>query len=137
MKVSTSDYAISNRDETEDKFYTIKGMESFLDENGDPRTDQNSDTIYAKAIKSYTSKDITNKFLHYRYYILTDSNSNIYNPTGESSIGSITKRNQVYLNKICKNEQVFTEVTNRIFNYYISFLKTKSKKFLTAAQREI
>lgn len=137
MKVNTSDYRISNRDTAEDKFYTIKGMESFLDENGDPRTEQNSQNIYAKAIKSYASKDITNKSLHYRYYILTDSNNNIYNPIEESSIFSITTKNQTYLNKVCKNEQVFTEVTNNIFNYYVSFLKTKSKKFLIAAQREI
>lgn len=137
MKINTSDYKISNRDTTEDKFYTVKGMESFVDDNGDPRTTQDSQDIYAKAIKSYASKNITNKVLHYRYYILTDSNNNLYNPIEESSILSITTKNQSYLNKICKNEYVFTEVTQNVFNQYISFLKTKSKKFLTAAQREI
>jgi len=137
MKINVSDYKISNRDTTEDKFYTIKGIESFIDENGDPRTNNDSDNIYAKAIKSYASKDIQNKTLHYRYYILTDSNGNPHNPIEQTSLSSITKKNELYMNKVCKTIHIFTEVPKNIFDYYISFLKTKSKKFLIAVQREL
>lgn len=137
MRVNAADYKVSTRDITEDKFYTVYGLESFIDDNGDPRTTQDSDKIYAKAIKSYSSKDIHNKNLQYRYYILTDSNNNLYNPIEESSLLSITTKNQSYINKVCKNEQIFTEVTHSTFNQYVSFLRTKSKKFLVSAQREI
>jgi hypothetical protein len=137
MRVNASDYKISTRDTTEDKFYTINGLESFIDDNGDPRTTKESDSVYAKAIKSYSSKDLYNKTLQYRYYILTDSNNNLYNPIEESSLLSITTKNQSYINKVCKNEQIFTEVSQNIFSQYISFLRTKSKKFLISAQREI
>lgn len=137
MRVNVSDYKISSRDTTDDKFYTILGNESFIDDNGDPRTDPQSNGIYAKAIKSYASKDIQNKNLHYRYYIRSDSHNNFYNPLEDSSLLSITTKNQSYINSICKNEEIFTEVTQNTFSQYIAFLRTKSKKFLVAAQREI
>jgi hypothetical protein len=137
MRVNAADYKLSTRDSADDKFYTVNGSESFIDEDGDPRTTKDSNNIYAKAIKSYASKDMQNKTLYYRYYILTDSNNNLYNPVDESSLLSITTKNQSYINKVCKNEQIFTEVTQSVFNQYISFLRTKSKKFLVAAQREI
>jgi hypothetical protein len=134
MRVDTEDFRVK-QDHEKNKFYTSFGHESFLDDEGFPRSESENDQTFAKAIKSKVAKAFGSNNLSYRYYIKTDPNKNIINPTETYSIK--TKEKSSFINKTCKIEVVFSEVTESIFNQYINFLKTSNTKWLTSAQREL
>jgi hypothetical protein len=137
MLINAETFKIDSSDTSYDRYYTVSGSESFLDNDGFPRTETETPLTFAKAIKNKKSKDLKNSGMQYRYYILVDENNNIINPV---TIHSLPEHNNAigkHTNKICKANRAFKEVTLQIFNQYIFFLKTKSKKFLAGAQREI
>lgn len=134
MKINLSEFATNNTDCVA-KLYTLIGSESFIDDDGFPRLSTENHEVYAKAIKNKPGKKF-NSDIQYRFYIKTDPNKNICNPIEiHSSIKN--KKNTAFLNKICKNEEIFTEVTPQIFDHYINFLKTKNIRWLDNAQREL
>lgn len=134
MKINLSEFA-SNKVDHISKFYTLIGYENFIDEDGFPRSSIEDSSVCARAIKNKQGKKF-NSDIQYRFYIKTDPNKNIYNPIEiYSSIKD--KQSNSFLNKICKAEQVFTEVTPQVFGLYINFLKTKNIRWLNEAQREL
>lgn len=134
MRVDTEDFRIKQSQE-QNKFYTLLGHESFCDDEGFPRSESENDQTFAKAIKSKVAKAFGSNNLSYRFYIKTDPNKNIINPIETHSIK--TKEKSSFINKTCKIEAVFSEVTESIFNQYINFLKTSNTKWLNSAQREL
>jgi hypothetical protein len=134
MRVDTEDFKVKQNQE-QNKFYTLLGQESFCDDEGFPRLQDENNKTFAKAIKSKVAKAFGSNNLSYRYYIKTDPNKNIVNPTETYSIK--TKEKSSFINKICKIEAVFSEVTESVFNQYINFLKTNNTKWLNSAQREL
>lgn len=117
-------------------YFTNKGSESYLDDNENPRLDTDGPKVYAKAIKNKRSKHFsTEQPIGYSFYIKTDPNKKIYNPTVLQSIEP--KIQKSFINKVCKNDLIFTEVTQSIFNQYINFLRTGNNMWLNRAQREI
>jgi hypothetical protein len=134
MRVDTEDFKIKQNQE-QNKFYTLLGQESFCDDEGFPRLQDENDQTFAKAIKNKVAKTFGSNNLLYRYYIKTDPNKNIFNPIETYSIK--TKEKSSFVNKICKIEAVFSEVTESVFNQYIKFLKTSNTKWLNSAQREL
>ena len=135
MKVDISQF-ISKDIEPELKLYTRKGEENFIDEDNNFRLSTESPQVYAKAIRKRLSKNFAgNKNLAYAYYIKTDPNRNLYNPMDLHTIEPKVKKS--FINKICKTELVYTEVTENIFNKYLTFLRTENIKWLQDAQREI
>jgi hypothetical protein len=129
-----NNFTLDKKEDTE-KYYTIKGLESFVDEDNYPRLDKNSDNVFAKAVKNKLSKNFNSGIVNYSYYIKTDPNKNIYDPRTSYSIEPKIKKS--FINSICKNVLVFTEVSHSIFTKYINFLKTENKKLLQEIQREI
>lgn len=122
--------------EPEVKFYTKKGEESFVDEDKNYRSSIDSPQVYAKAIRKRLSKNFAgNKNLAYAFYIKSDPSRNLFNPMDLHSIEPKVKKS--FINKVCKTELVFTEVTESIFNKYLTFLRTENIKHLQDAQREI
>lgn len=116
------------------KLYTLMGYEAYTDDNGYPRLSIENERVFAKAIQNKKGKSF-NSEMQYRFYIRTDPNKKIYDPV---VIHSTTDKNpSSFLNKICKTETVFTEVSEYIFNQYITFLKTKNQQLLVNAQREL
>jgi hypothetical protein len=135
MKIDMSEF-ITKTDEPEQKFYTKKGEESFVDEDKNFRSSIESSQVYAKAIRKRLSKNFAgNKNLAYAFYIKSDPSRNLFNPIDLHTIEPKMKKS--FINKVCKTELVFTEVTESIFNKYLTFLRTENIKWLQDAQREI
>lgn len=135
MRVDLSDFKSNNKSSDDTKLYTIQGSEDFIDDDNNPRLNTESELTYAKCLKSqYTKSFHHQNAIPYKYFVKCDPNKNLYNPiTGFSSINSRSN----FLNKVCKSELVFTEVSEAIFSKYINFLRTSSLQWLTSAQRDI
>lgn len=137
MRVDISDFVVNNNKSLDDEYYTLIGKENFLDNNGFPRTLENSSVIYAKAIKNKKTKNLQNNNTHYRYFVLADKNNILYNPIVLHSVDDQNHHTYDFINGVCKNGLDFKEVSYDIFKNYLSFLKTSSKKFFTKAQRDM
>lgn len=137
MRIDKNQFVIEkNKGNTETLYFTTKGEETFLDEYSNPRLENDGPTVYAKAIKDKKSKQITNDSpIGYSYFIKTEPNKKIYDPTKLYSVESKVKKS--FINNVCKNQLVFTEVTKSVFDQYISFLRTGNILWLNKAQREI
>ena len=139
MRPKFSDFNISHNQSNLDievRLYTKAGDQDFIDDNNNPRLNQENDKVYAKAVKDKPSKDLTNKSPRgFTYYIKADPNKNLHNPTELYSVQSKTPKS--FLNKVCKSELSFLEVSESVFNKYINFLKTENAQWLTNAQREV
>lgn len=133
MKVNISEFRVKT-ESAESKLYTLIGQEQYLDEDGYPRSQIENDNVMAKAIRNKPGKSMGSS-MQYRFYIKTDPNKKIYDPTEIYSLNDKNKGS--FLNKICKTETIFSEVTENIFVRYIEFLKTKNHKLLSNAQREL
>ena len=132
MKISI----FQKNDNLHQEYFTIFGKQSFIDDDGYPRV--NDDThAYAKKIKDKKSKNISSTKLAYSFYIKTDPNFNIINPIKLASDPGFDLQTQKQLNKTCKQIDKYTEVNASIFSKYIEFLKTQNTSWLIAAQREL
>jgi hypothetical protein len=132
MKLDVSEFKIKS-EHTETKLYTLTGLESFVDDDGFPRLSIEDHKTFAKAIKNKLGKAFTSS-MQYRFYIKTDPSKKILDPIQRHSI---KESKGSFVNKICKSETVFSEVSEYIFNQYINFLKTKNPHWLQNAQREM
>lgn len=106
-------------------FYTTMEDRSELDEQGFPIT---SDENHACAKKNYNSKTFTS-----RTFIKVDSYGRAYNPIGMYSENQINK----FSAKAGKKTYNFKEVNDKVFNYYINFLRTKNQAWLRNTEREM
>lgn len=135
MKINSSEFIIDHSS-SETKYYTKKGCENFSDDSGNPRLDKDCDKVYAKATKDKLSKNFTDKSrIGFSYYVKSTPEKVLYNPLETYSIDPKIKKS--FVNKICKVELKFLEVSESVFNMYVNFLKTENTKWLTKAQREI
>jgi hypothetical protein len=111
---------VSSTQKIEDRFYTIWGMEDYIDEEGNTR--QKTET------KNTFAKNTNGKFL-----IKIGLDNRVYNPLGLFSEGRPNK----VLAKIGKNEFNFKRVNSKVFDLYVSFLRTKNIAWLNNANREL
>jgi len=119
------------------EYYTLLGMHDFLDDSGYPRLDNDANNSYAKLVNNKPSKLSTDKKLYNRYYIKVNPNNQITNPIEIYSEKNNDLSARPFINKICKKESSYKEVTQSIFNKYIEFLKTKKLQWLKDAQRDL
>lgn len=104
--------------------YTIFGKHDELDNDRNPIINQENDNAFAK-------KTVTpNKT---RYFVKTGAYGKIYNPIGLYSEGTSAK----FMAKTGKPAWQFKEVNNKIFDMYVSFLRTKNIAWLNNAEREM
>jgi hypothetical protein len=107
----------------EDEYFTVSGLEDYLDINNNPRvTSPEDNKILAKKV---TREDNSTK-----YSIKIDSNGKIYNPV------SMYVDKESFLDKVCRGSEKFKEVNFKIFNMYIHFLRTKNLAWINNAERE-
>ena len=134
MRINASDFI--NNKEPETKLYTKKGQESYIDEESNYRLSVENNHVYAKAIKNKSPKSFADREkVRFSYHIKSQPNKILYNPLDLYSIEP--KISKSFINKICKNELMFIEVTESVFNKYLSFLRTENVQWLKEAQREI
>jgi len=135
MALNPTDFTL-NHSVAETKYYTRIGDQDYLDDDGNPRVYVDNNLVYAKAVKDKRSKHFNGpENMAYSYYVKTDPNKNLYDPTNLHSIEPKIKKS--FLNKVCKSELVFSQVSESVFNKYLNFLKTENSQWLTTAQREL
>lgn len=123
----TSDFFIKQNKENVDKsteLYTIIGKHQFLDKNKNPRTNTETNDTCAKKISSGSSV---------KFFIKTGIYGKIYDPIGLYSEGTSAK----FLARAGKKAWDYKQVNNKVFDMYLSFLRTKNKAWLTNAEREL
>lgn len=139
MKVDSSQFHIQHnapQDSGDSKLYTKKTDAEFTDDSNYPRLSVDSDKVYAKAVRDKPSKNFRDKNrVGYSYYIKSAPNKILFNPIELHTIEP--KLAKSFLNKICKTELMFLEVSESVFNMYLNFLKTENTQWLVKAQREI
>jgi len=137
MKINTNNFKMSDN-KYETKLYTLPTFATFTDEDDNPRLSIDNDKVFAKAVKNKLSKNFNEpNRVGFSYYIKAQPNRILYNPQEFYSIDSSNKSTFSFINKICKNELVFQEVPESVFNKYINYLRTSNTKWLTDAQREV
>lgn len=137
MRIDRNQFVVNQTVAGEETLYfTSSGNETFLDDKDNPRLEKDGPTVYAKAVRDKKSRQITKDApIGYSYFIKTEPNKKIYDPTVLHSVES--KIQKSFINKTCKNELVFTEVTKSVFDHYVNFLRTGNGACLNTAQREI
>lgn len=126
-----------DNDSNSELYYTLKGYEEFLDNEGYPRTTNNqSIDIAAKCIRNKKSKHFQQDIYYYSFYIRSTPNDSLYNPIEKySSIED--KRQFEFIDKVCKEKWTFKEVSQVTFKKYLEFLKTKQTSWLKDAERDL
>jgi len=104
--------------------FTMIGFQDSIDTEKRPVLSKDSDKVFAKKV---THDDKS------KYYIKTGTYGKIFNPIGLYSEG----RESQFLSKIGKKAWNFKEVSPKVFDLYITFLKTKNLAWLNNAEREL
>ena len=105
-------------------YYTLMGDHDKLDEDELPISLNDSTKVLAKKTTINHST---------KYFVKVGTHGKIYNPIGLFSEGNVNK----FLSKIGKKAWEFKEVNMKVFNLYLSFLKTKNLAWLNNAEREM
>lgn len=113
----------SKQNETE-QLYTILGKEEYIDSDQNPRKHTDNNEVYAK---KNTRIDGSVKYL-----IKTGIDKKLYNP-----LSPIDKEsNRAFLDRVSRSNDRFRSVSQKTFNWYIQFLRTKNTAWLHNAERE-
>jgi hypothetical protein len=134
MKIPAQDFIV-NKSQSESRYYTTFQYQEFVDDEEYYRLSKDSDKVFAKVIKGGLSRDMTNSNpAQYKYYVRGTNGKKLHDPFPKYSVSD---NKSSFLDKVCKGDQQFIEVTKSVFEKYIVFLKTESNQYLTSAQREI
>ena len=114
----------SNQNTTE--VFTIKGNQTFLDDNDYHRLNDDQENSYNAFAKKVTRGQRT------KYYVKRGRHGRLFNPIGLYSEGTAKKQ----LRHAGKPEWEYKETTAQVFNKYIKFLKTRNVAWLNNAERE-
>lgn len=110
--------------------YTMSGKQDFLDEDGYPRLNdlsgKKAEDRHEAHAKVLPDGDKT------KFFAKIGRHGKLYNPIGMYSEGTSAK----HVKHAGRPEWVFREVTKKVFDYYIQFLKTKNAAWLNNAERE-
>ena len=109
-----------------ESYFTLIGYEEFQDNDFNPRVKQENEITYAKSI--YVPDNNST-----RYYVKLDSRGKLYNPIGTYQ----DNQQHQFINKVCKDTMRYKDVSPKIFDMYLSFLKTKNESWLNNAEREM
>jgi|LauGreDrversion4_2_1035121.scaffolds.fasta_scaffold08420_7 hypothetical protein len=112
------------------EYFTLKGHQDFLDDQGNPRSNGDGNDVLAKKICYYDENNSV-VVAKTRYQIKIGAYGRIFNPIGMYSEGNANK----FSSKSGKEEWRMKEVNESIFNLYVAFLKTKNVAHLTLAER--
>lgn len=115
-------------------YYTTGQYQEFIDDNDNYHRKIDDSKVFAKSVKRGYSTDIKESSpLYNKYYIKVYPNKKLYDPFPLYSIGD-TKNS--FVDKICKSENLYKEVTESVFNMYLNYLKSESVQWFNKAQRE-
>jgi hypothetical protein len=104
--------------------YTLSGEIDIEDNDVNLLVTSNGEQICAKTISRIDGS--------IKHMIRIDSNNKFYNPI--SIYG--TENNKTFLDRICRSNQKFREVSEKTLNFYVKFLQSKNILWLNNAERE-
>lgn len=119
----------------ESRFYTTLQYQDFVDEQDNSRSSTENSKVFAKAIKNGLSRDMTRSGAQFfKYYIRCSSNKTLHDPFPKYS----TSDNKTsFIDKVCKSDNSYKEVTYSVFDKYLNYLKTENSQWLKNAQKEL
>ena len=110
--------------------YTITGKEDYLEDSKYPCVESDSETAQESPI-AFAMKITIGK--RTKYYAKRGKHGRLFNPVGMFSEGMASKR----LGHAGRLEWRFTEVGEKVFEFYRNFLRTKNIAYLHNAEREL
>ena len=110
--------------------YTLTGKEEYLANDHYPCIKLDSETAQ-ESPDAFAMKITIGQ--RTKYYAKLGKHGRLYNPIGMFSEGMVSKR----LGHAGKLESRFTEISERVFNFYKDFLRTKNIAYLHNAEREL
>lgn len=110
--------------ELSEEFYTLSGCEDFFDKQNQPRKKEFCSETYAKKIIRDDGS--------VRYSVRFDTNGKLFNPISMYE----NKQNQTFLDRVCRSSEKFKNVSYKVFDLYVNFLRTKNIAWLNNAERE-
>lgn len=122
---TTNSIMKEDSDDQVENNYTLSGLEEFSDDDNYPRLKETEN-------KNVFAKKISRKNGSIKYMIKVSSNGKFYNPV---SIYGIEEQ-KTFLDKICRSNNKFKEVNNKVFSLYLKFLTSKNPSWLSNAERE-
>ena len=111
--------------------YTFKGEQDFYNKLGYPMLDLEEDDNPLDDPDAYAVKIVKGRKVN--YYIKRGKYGKLFNPIGMYSEG----RKHVQMRHAGRPEWRMEPTNEKIFTYYINFLKTKNPAWLNNAEREI
>lgn len=119
--------SVENKEKTKEnnKFFTTKIDCDFHDEENNPRVNNEEDERVLAKIKR--KQDNT-----YKYLVKIDNNKNLFNPKTDLSDNKRNNLSDQYFSQ----SSSFKEVSKKVFDYYLTFLRTSNILWLNTAQRE-
>jgi len=133
MKVEHQSFVVNSK-LPETKYYTTLQYQEFVDEDECSRVSKDSDKVFAKSIPERLPKDNGSKIPQTKYYVRGTNGKNLFDPFPKYSVSD---NKSSFVDKVCKGDQRFLEVTKSVFDKYINFLKTENRQYFNAAQKEI
>jgi hypothetical protein len=105
----------------------MSGQEDYLDQELNPRLKKDNDKTVAKALARSDNSS-------YKYLIKIGAYGKIYNPI---SIYDPDAKQPKFMTRVRKSEWEFKEVSPKVFDHYINFLRTKNLSWFNNAEREL
>jgi hypothetical protein len=116
-------------------FYTTLQYQEFVDDQENSMVKNEGAKVFAKSVKAGYSKDITNTNPKYnRYYVRIEANKKLYDPFPKYSVSD---NRASFIDKVCKSNNSYKEVTESVFNMYLNYLRTENVQWYNKAQREL
>lgn len=117
------------------KYFCSKQNQEFIDDEGNFRCEADSKGILAKALPERKTKSMTDRTLHYNYYIMCNPQLKPFNPVVKHTI---EKQNEnSYIDATCKGDWSLKKVNIHVFNTYIEFLRTENTRLLRIVEQKI
>lgn len=106
-------------------YYCLLGKQNFIDNENNPRINTENDTNTLAKVKF---KDNGQP----KYLIRIDHNKRLYNPLNKDE----TRIHNKPIDLLLPNSTSFKEVSSKVFDFYLSFLRTLNASWITHAERE-
>lgn len=117
------------------KLYTSYQYKEFVDDQDNYRIKSDNNRVFAKAVKSGLSRDISLKGAqHYKYYIKCYANKLAFDPFPKYTMSD---NKNSFIDKICRPETSYKEVTQSVFSNYLNFLKTENSQWYNRVVKDI
>lgn len=117
------------------KFYTTLQYQEFIDSDENYRTLTDNNKVFAKSIKSGLSRDVTLKGpQYYKYYIKCYANKLAFDPFPKYTMSD---NKNSFVDKICRPETLYREVSLSVFNNYLNFLKTENSQWYNRVLKDM